>query len=175
VRLAPTARGVEHYNARVTRPALIVAAAVVKKHGTVLVTQRKKGKHLAGAWEFPGGKVLPGEDPRDALVRELREELGVEALVGDALEVTWHRYPEHAVLLLFFETELARGSPAPEPLDVAAIKWASPKELASLEMPPADRSIVGKVKDSLARRGAGRRGLPTALSGSFARRPRERG
>jgi 8-oxo-dGTP diphosphatase len=128
---------------------LIVAAAVVTKRSTVLLTQRKPGKHLAGTWEFPGGKVEPGEDPRHALVRELREELGVEARVGDALEVTWHRYPEHTVLLLFFEAAFARGSPPPKPIDVAALRWASPEELGSLEMPPADRAAVGKVKRKL--------------------------
>src|SRR4051812_571287 len=85
-------------------PTLLVAAAVVIEGERVLLTQRKVGTHLAGAWEFPGGKVQAGEDPRAALVRELREELGIASVVGEIMEVTFHRYPERSVLLLFYET-----------------------------------------------------------------------
>src|SRR5262245_63750584 len=83
-------------------PTLLVAAAVLIEHGRVLLTQRKAGTHLAGAWEFPGGKVKSGEDPKDALVRELTEELGIDTAVHEILEVTFHRYLERAVLLLFY-------------------------------------------------------------------------
>jgi 8-oxo-dGTP diphosphatase len=62
---------------------VVVAAAIIVEHGRVLLTQRKPGTHLGGLWEFPGGKVEDGEDPKDALARELREELGIEALVGE--------------------------------------------------------------------------------------------
>jgi len=71
---------------------VLVAAAVIVEDTRVLLTQRKPGTHLAGAWEFPGGKVEPGEDPRAALVRELDEELGIEVSVGEIVEVTFHRY-----------------------------------------------------------------------------------
>src|SRR5450755_966256 len=105
---------------------VVVAAAVLLEEGRVLLTQRKAGTHLAGAWEFPGGKVESGEDPRDALRRELREEIGIEATVGEIVEVTFHRYVEadKAVMLLFFEAVRAEGSPAPRVIDVAACKWA---------------------------------------------------
>lgn len=125
---------------------ILVAAGVVLSGGRVLITQRKAGTHLAGAWEFPGGKVEPGEDPRASLERELREELGVEAEAGEILDVTFHRYPEKAVLLLFFEATLREGSPEPRPLEVAALRWAGPDELDERDFPPADLAILRKVK-----------------------------
>lgn len=127
----------------------IVAAGILVEDGKVLVTQRKAGSHLAGAWEFPGGKVEPGEDPRVALVRELREELGVEARAGEIVEVTFHRYPEKAVLLLFYEASLDEGSPAPRPLDVAALRWASSEALDESEFPAADVAVLRKVRARL--------------------------
>jgi 8-oxo-dGTP diphosphatase len=128
---------------------VLVAAAVVIDAGRVLLSQRKAGTHLAGAWELPGGKVEPGEDPRDALVRELREELGVAAEVGDIVEVTFHRYPSKSVLLLFYEARLAAGSPAPRALDVAAVRWAGPEDLLDEMFPPADVAVLAKVRARL--------------------------
>ena len=124
----------------------LVAAGVLFEGGKVLVTQRKAGTHLAGAWEFPGGKVEEGEDPRQALERELHEELGVSAEAGEILDVSFHRYPEKAVLLLFFEATLREGSPEPRPLDIAALRWAGPDELDERDFPPADLAILRKVK-----------------------------
>lgn len=129
---------------------LIVAAGVLVEHGRVLLTQRKKGSHLAGAWEFPGGKVEAGEDPRDALVRELREEIGIEVTVDDPLEVTLHAYPEKSVLLLFFAVTRRDGSPEPQAIDVAAVMWAGRNELDETLFPPADVPILGKVRRLLA-------------------------
>ncbi|WP_437483878.1 (deoxy)nucleoside triphosphate pyrophosphohydrolase [Sorangium sp. So ce1014] len=132
-------------------PALVlVSAAVVIERGRVLLTQRKVGAHLEGAWEFPGGKVEAGEDPRDALVRELREEIGVEARVGDIVEVTYYRYPAKPVLLLFYEASFAEGSPAPVALDVAAVRWAEVPELRDELFPPADVAVLAKVRARLA-------------------------
>ena len=130
---------------------VIVSAGILIEQGRVLLTQRKKGSHLAGAWEFPGGKVEPGEDPRDALARELREELGIEASVGDVIEVTFHRYPERAVLLVFYVAERRAGSPEPRAIDVAALRWAGPGELDDAEFPAADVAILGKVRALLGR------------------------
>jgi 8-oxo-dGTP diphosphatase len=131
------------------RRQVLVAAAVVLRAGRVLLSQRKRGTHLAGAWEFPGGKVEPDEDPRDAVVRELREELGVDVLVGDILDVTFHRYPEKSVLLLFYEASLADGSPEPRPLDVADVRWAAADELRDDAFPPADVAVLAKVRARL--------------------------
>lgn len=127
----------------------VVAAGILVEGGKVLVTQRKAGSHLAGAWEFPGGKVEPGEDPRDALVRELREELGVEAHAGEIVEVTFHRYAEKAVLLLFYEASLVEGSPSPRAIEVAALRWAPPETLDESDFPPADLPVLRKVRARL--------------------------
>lgn len=132
---------------------LVVAAAVIIEEGRVLLTQRKTGTHLAGAWEFPGGKVEAGEDPRAALARELREELGIDATAGEIVDVTFHRYEEaqKAVLLLFFEASRTAGSPAPRALDVAAFKWAARADLDPAQFPPADVAVLGKVRERLPR------------------------
>jgi 8-oxo-dGTP diphosphatase len=130
---------------------VLVAAAIIVEEGRVLVTQRKTGTHLAGAWEFPGGKVEAGEDPREALRRELREELGIDARVGEIVDVTFHRYEdaEKAVLLLFFEAGREPGSPAPRAIDVAALRWATARELDPSAFPPADVAVLGKVRARL--------------------------
>jgi 8-oxo-dGTP diphosphatase len=129
---------------------VVVAAAVIIEAGRVLLTQRKAGTHLAGAWEFPGGKVEAGEDPREALRRELREEIGVEARVGEILDVTFHRYEDadKAVLLLFFETARESGS-EPRAIDVAACRWATGGELRIEDFPPADVAVMEKVRRAL--------------------------
>jgi 8-oxo-dGTP diphosphatase len=129
--------------------AVIVVAGVLFEQGRVLLTQRKKGAHLEGLWELPGGKIDPDEDPRDALVRELREELGIAADVGAPLEITSWRYPEKRVLLLFFEVSRKPGSPDPQCLDVADMKWASREDLDTLQFPPADVAVVEKIRERL--------------------------
>jgi 8-oxo-dGTP diphosphatase len=128
---------------------VLVAAAILVERGRVLITQRKRGSHLEGAWEFPGGKVEPGEDPRDALVRELREEVGVEVAVGDIVEATFHRYPGKAVLLLFYAALRLPGSPDPEPLDVADVRWAAQGDLEDELFPAADVPALAKVRRML--------------------------
>ena len=128
---------------------LIVVAAVIIDGAKVLVTQRPEGSHLAGMWEFPGGKVEPDEDPRVALARELREELGVEADVGDVVEVTFHRYPNKNVLLIFYKTSLLATSPPPRAIDVAALDWRGAEDLVDEHFPPADVTILERVRARL--------------------------
>jgi 8-oxo-dGTP diphosphatase len=130
---------------------VLVAAAILIEGDRVLLTQRKAGTHLAGAWEFPGGKVGVGEDPRAALRRELEEELGIDAIAGEIVDVTFHRYDDagKAVLLLFFEAIRAPGSPAPRALDVAAFKWAAATELDPALFPAADVVVLKKVRARL--------------------------
>jgi 8-oxo-dGTP diphosphatase len=125
----------------------IVAAGIVIEHGKVLLSRRKRGTHLAGRWEFPGGKVEPGEDPRDALKRELEEELGIHTSVGEIVDVTFHRYPEadKAVLLLFFQATRDPGSPEPTAIDVAEVAWSEASALEPSQFPPADVAILAKV------------------------------
>jgi 8-oxo-dGTP diphosphatase len=130
---------------------VLVAAAIVIERGRVLLSQRKPGTHLEGKWEFPGGKVQPGEDPRDSVRRELEEELGIEVTVGDVVDVTFHRYDdvEKAVLLLFFEAFRAPGSLEPRAIDVAAFAWAGVEELDPTRFPPADVAVLRKVRARL--------------------------
>ncbi len=137
-----------------TRRPVVVAAAVLVEDGRVLISQRKSGTHLAGAWEFPGGKVEAGEDPREALARELEEELGILCDVGAPVEVTFHRYPQKDVLLLFFEASRRPGSAEPRALDVADVRWAGPGELQDEDFPPADVGVLVNVRARLARKEA---------------------
>jgi 8-oxo-dGTP diphosphatase len=130
-------------------PIVVVAAVLVEPERGVLLSQRRAGTHLAGAWEFPGGKVEPGEDPRAALVRELREELGIETEIGAPVEVTFHAYSEKSVLLLFFEATRAPGSPEPRAIEVADIRWARAHELSDDDFPPADVAVLRKVRERL--------------------------
>jgi len=130
---------------------VLVAAAVLIENGRVLLTQRKAGSHLAGAWEFPGGKVAEGEDPRAALTRELAEEVGIDASAGEIVDVTFHRYDDvgKTMLLLFFEATRAPGSPDPRAIDVAAVKWADAGDLDPRQFPPADIEVLRKVRARL--------------------------
>jgi 8-oxo-dGTP diphosphatase len=127
---------------------VIVAAGVLIDGERVLLSQRRADTHLAGMWEFPGGKVESGEDPREALRRELEEELGVDAIVGDIVDVAFHRYDDanKAVLLLFYEATLTTESKAPRAIDVAAVKWATREDLDPALFPPADVGVLAKVK-----------------------------
>ncbi len=126
---------------------VLVAAGVIIEGGRVLLSQRKAGAHLAGMWEFPGGKVDEGEDPRAALCRELTEELGIDAVVGEVIEVTFHHYADadKAVLLLFFEAARRAASPDPKALDVADFMWAAAADLEPTRFPPADVTILKKI------------------------------
>jgi 8-oxo-dGTP diphosphatase len=133
------------------KPPVIVSAGVIVEGARVLLSQRKSGTHLAGAWEFPGGKVEAGEDPRDALARELREELGIDVEVGDPLEITFHRYAMKSVLLLFFAATRRAGSAEPTAIDVAAVRWAGIDDLRDEEFPPADVAVLAKVRRQISR------------------------
>ncbi len=123
---------------------IVVAAAVIEREGKILLTRRMKGAHLAGMWEFPGGKLEPGEGPEDALVRECQEECGIEVGVDGILEVTFHRYPEKDVLLLFYRCRLVSGEV--QHIGVADHVWCAPSELAQYELPPADVEVVRRLE-----------------------------
>ncbi|MBP9113002.1 MAG: (deoxy)nucleoside triphosphate pyrophosphohydrolase [Polyangiaceae bacterium] len=131
-------------------PAILVSAALLLRTSSngsleVLLSQRKAGTHLEGKWEFPGGKVEENEDPKDALVRELREELGIEARVLDIVDVTFWKYETKSVLLLFYEAEMLPTSPSPSAIDVAAVKWEAIANLREEEFPPADLGVLRKL------------------------------
>ena len=119
-----------------------VVAAVVERGGSYLITRRLEGTHLAGLWEFPGGKISPGEKPEEALRRELKEELGVEAAVGELIETVDWTYPEKSVRLLFFRCVL-EGQP--QPLEGQEMRWVTAANLASYNFPDADARLIGRL------------------------------
>jgi mutator protein MutT len=122
--------------------AVEVVAAVVERAGGYLITRRLEGTHLAGLWEFPGGKILPGEKPEDGLRRELKEELGVEAAVGELIQTVDWAYPEKSVRLLFFRCALA-GEPTP--LEGQEMRWIAAADLASYTFPDADATLIARL------------------------------
>jgi 8-oxo-dGTP diphosphatase len=124
---------------------IVVAAAVVRRDGRILLTRRAKGTHLEGYWEFPGGKVEDGEDPEVTVVRECREECAIDVEVGDVLDVTFHRYPGKDVLLLFYDCRLASAREV-QHLGVADHAWVLPGELRSHPLPPPDERLVRKLE-----------------------------
>lgn len=130
----------------------IVAAGILIEAGRVLLSRRKTGTHLAGKWEFPGGKVEPGEDPRAALQRELVEELGITTCIGEILDVTFHRYEDadKAVIILFFEAARDAASPEPRAIDVAEVAWCGVEVLDPSAFPAADVAVLAKVTARLA-------------------------
>jgi 8-oxo-dGTP diphosphatase len=122
-----------------------VVAAVVRRGDTILLTRRPDRPGRPGQWEFPGGKVEPGEAEPDALRRELREELGCEAEVGALLLRHFHRYPDLEVDLAFYACALPPGA-EPEPLAVAEIAWARAGTLASYDFLEADRAVLDSIE-----------------------------
>jgi len=118
-----------------------VAAAVLRDdEGRVLVSRRLAGRHLAGLWEFPGGKIEPGETPEAALGRELEEELGIIAGPSRPLVAVRHEYPEKIVRLCLFEVHSFSG--LPRGAEGQEIRWVAPSGLDALEMPAADRPLI---------------------------------
>ncbi|MFQ5894603.1 MAG: (deoxy)nucleoside triphosphate pyrophosphohydrolase [Nitrospinota bacterium] len=117
-----------------------VVAAIVRRGGRILICQRPPGGPFGGLWEFPGGKVEPGEEPERCLRREVREELGLEVEVGPLLWQTEHAYLHLSVQLSFYECALRRGQA--RDLGVAAHRWARPGELLGFSFLPADAPLV---------------------------------
>lgn len=125
-----------------------VSAGLIFRSGKLLITQRHADAHLGGLWEFPGGKREPKETFEQCLVRELREELGVEVLVGELFESVTHAYPERTVLLNFFLCQLPQGEP--QAIDCAALKWVAQDELAAHEFPAADAFLLQRLQTTTA-------------------------
>jgi mutator protein MutT len=122
----------------------VVAAAVIDATGRVLIAQRPEGKHLAGGWEFPGGKLEPGEERVAGLARELREELGITICRPRPLIRVRHAYPSREVLLDIWVVKRYGGEP--EGLDGQALRWCTQDELAVAELLPADKPIVAVLR-----------------------------
>ena len=118
----------------------VVAAVLRDEHGRVLIAQRPAGKHMAGYWEFPGGKIAPGESSEQALRRELAEELGVSLHRCHPLLQLRHDYADRVVELEVFAVDDYGGEPSG--LEAQALKWVAAAELGSQALLPADRPIV---------------------------------
>jgi mutator protein MutT len=123
---------------------VVVTAAVIERDGRYLVTRRQKGVHLEGLWEFPGGKCDPGESLRECLRRELREELGADATIGDEIFTITHRYADRSVELHFFASILLKE---PVPLLRQEMRWVARGDLRSLQFPPADDELIALLEE----------------------------
>jgi len=121
----------------------VVAAALTDADGRVLLQKRAPGRAMAGLWEFPGGKVEEGETPEAALIRELREELGIEteeACLAPACFASAPNGEKHMILLLYV---CRKWTGQPQALDASALSWVRPARMFALAMPPADRPLIG--------------------------------
>jgi 8-oxo-dGTP diphosphatase len=126
-------------------PRLVVVAAVIERNGLFLVARRPRGTHLAGYWEFPGGKVHEGESHEAALRREIKEELNADISGLQKILQTSHAYPERTVELHFFRAGLDGN---PEPALGQQLRWIARDDLAGLEFPPADAELIANLMDS---------------------------
>jgi 8-oxo-dGTP diphosphatase len=127
------------------KPRLIVVAAVIEQDGSFLLTRRLDGTHLAGFWEFPGGKIAGGETHAEALTRELREELDSKIEVGPLVFETEHDYADRSISLHFYRCTL-HGSP--RPLLGQEMRWVPRTELRSLDFPPADAELIARLRSA---------------------------
>jgi len=128
---------------------LVAAAALIDADGRILLARRPEGKKMAGMWEFPGGKMEPGETPEAALSRELREELGITASPYDFAPFVFasHPYEGFHLLMPVFLCRRWRGTPTPR--EGQALAWVEPDRLAEYPMPPADRPLIPMLRDFL--------------------------
>jgi len=123
---------------------LVVAGLIVGSDRRILITQRRADQALPLQWEFPGGKVEPGEAPVAALERELREEIGVAATVGRIWDVLFYAYPAFDLVMLVYACRLAPGE-VPRALEVADLAWVAPGDLPRWDILPADRPLVSRL------------------------------
>ena len=128
---------------------LVVAVVLIDRDGRVLLSQRPSGKSMAGLWEFPGGKVENGEVPEEALIRELKEELGIDTWCSCLAPLSFasHSYEDFHLLMPVFVCRKWVGSPTP--MEGQALKWVNRDRLKDYPMPPADIPIIAVIRDLL--------------------------
>jgi 8-oxo-dGTP diphosphatase len=132
------------------RPNLVVVAvALIDYDGRILLAQRPEGKPMAGLWEFPGGKIAPGEAPEAALIRELHEELGIDVAEACLAPFTFasHRYERFHLLMPLYVCRRWNGTPIPR--EGQQLVWVRPARLGEYPMPPADKPLVAMLQDLL--------------------------
>lgn len=120
-----------------------VVAGILRKGDLILVGQRPEGHSLGGLWEFPGGKIERGESPEQALIRELNEELGIDAEIGELKLSNTHSYGDVNILILFFEVRFWKGEA--KPVHHVELQWIEPKELLNRPIPEANIKIMDKI------------------------------
>ncbi len=131
------------------RLVIVVAAALVDRDGRVLLARRPLDKPMGGLWEFPGGKLQPGETPEGALVRELKEELDIDVTEACLAPIAFASAPsdgDHLLMPLFVAR---RWSGSPQPLAAEALAWVRPDNFSAYDMPPADRPLAAQLRDVL--------------------------
>jgi 8-oxo-dGTP diphosphatase len=129
-----------------SRQRKLVVAALVREGGRVLVSRRRPDQAMPNLWEFPGGKVEPGEAPTAALSREVREELGCDIDVGRIHEVVFHAYADFDLYMLVYEAVVSAGEP--RALEVAEVAWVEASRLPTLELLPADYPLARRLAAS---------------------------
>jgi len=131
------------------RIVFVAACALIDPDGRVLLAQRPADKAMGGLWEFPGGKMEPGETPEATLIRELREELGIAVKEACLAPFTFasHAYTDFHLLMPLYLCRRWEGTP--QPLEHAALKWVRPKDMADYPMPPADLPLLPMLRDLL--------------------------
>jgi mutator protein MutT len=122
---------------------VVVVAAIVEREDRLLVTERLPGTHLAGYWEFPGGKTEDGENHQRCLEREMREELGVGVEVGNRIHATSFAYPDRTVDLHFYRCTIIGD---PKPVLGQCVRWVSRAELGTMRFPPADLELINLLR-----------------------------
>jgi 8-oxo-dGTP diphosphatase len=121
----------------------LVVAALIEQGGRILLSRRRPDQSLPDCWEFPGGKVEPGESPDAALVREIEEELGCTVAVGAIFEVVFHAYPHFDLYMLVYRCHITAGTPSAR--QVAAVDWFAAREIPALQLPPADYPLARRL------------------------------
>ena len=141
--------GTTEGGAKAANIVLVVAVALVDRDDRVLLARRPAGKAMAGLWEFPGGKIQPGETPEAALIRELDEELGIDTEESCLAPIAFasHAYAEFHLLMPLFVCRVWRGTPRPR--EGQQLAWVRPSEMRDWPMPPADVPLVAQLRDLL--------------------------
>lgn len=126
---------------------IVVVAGIARRSGKIMLCQRRPVGHDPSKWEFPGGKVEPGEGPERALERELREELRIQSRTGRIYDVRHRIDGARELLLLFYFTELTAGEP--EPVECSAVEWVEPARLAEYDLAPSDALVAARLSEEL--------------------------